>query len=242
MRKFRLVVTLLLLSVIIRAQETFPVNGVADKRNNCYAFINGTIVKDAQTTIQEGSLIIREGKIENIGKGIEIPKDAIIINCKGKYIYPSFIDIYTDYGMPQKQAGIGGLDFFRSSQLTNNQKGAFGWNQAIHAEIDAVSIFSVDENKAKQLRDIGFGTVVTHQKDGIIRGTGTVVTLNNKKENLVILKERATSNLSFSKGTSTQSYPSSLMGTIALLRQYYNHAIWYIENKSSEDVAVNISL
>jgi imidazolonepropionase-like amidohydrolase len=242
MRKFRLVVTLLLLSVIIRAQETFPVNGVADKRNNCYAFINGTIVKDAQTTIQEGSLIIREGKIENIGKGIEIPKDAIIINCKGKYIYPSFIDIYTDYGMPQRQAGIGGLDFFRSSQLTNNQKGAFGWNQAIHAEIDAVSIFSVDENKAKQLRDIGFGTVVTHQKDGIIRGTGTVVTLNNKKENLVILKERATSNLSFSKGTSTQSYPSSLMGTIALLRQYYNDAIWYKENKSSEKEGVNISL
>ena len=39
-------------------QETNPVNGVADKRTGSYAFINATIVKDAQTTLQNATLLI----------------------------------------------------------------------------------------------------------------------------------------------------------------------------------------
>jgi hypothetical protein len=49
---------------------------------------------------------------------------------------------------------------------------------------------------------------------GIARGTGTVVTLANSKENLVMLKEKASANYSFNNGTSTQSYPSSMMGVL----------------------------
>ena len=64
--------------------------------------------------------------------------------------------------------------------------------------------FSTDEAKAKPLRDVGFGTVLTHVKDGIARGTGALVTLANEKENIVILKESASAHYSFSKGSSTQ--------------------------------------
>ena len=77
------------------------------------------------------------------------------------------------------------------------------------------------------MREAGFGTVLTHVKDGVSRGTGAVVTLANEKENLVIVKEKASANYSFSKGTSTQSYPSSMMGYIALMRQTYLDASWY---------------
>src|SRR5688572_8854241 len=71
------------------AQTTFPVNGVADPKDGAYAFINATIVKDAQTTIQKGTLLIREGKIVGSGTNITIPKDAVVIDCEGKYLYPS---------------------------------------------------------------------------------------------------------------------------------------------------------
>lgn len=76
-------------------------------------------------------------------------------------------------------------------------------------------------------REAGFGTVLTHLKDGIARGTGAIVTLADEKENLVILKEKASAHYSLSKGSSAQSYPASLMGTIALLRQTYLDAQWY---------------
>ena len=82
--------------------------------------------------------------------------------------------------------------------------------------------------------------MLTHVKDGIARGTGTVVTLADDKENLVILKEKASAHLSFNKGSSTQSYPGSMMGSIALLRQTYLDAQWYKSRPTKE--GVNISL
>jgi imidazolonepropionase-like amidohydrolase len=92
----------------------------------------------------------------------------------------------------------------------------------------------------KPYRDIGFGTVLTHQKDGIARGTGAVVTLANKKENLVMIKEKAAAFYSLAKGTSTQNYPGSVMGSIALLRQTYMDGRWYKNRPAAE--GMNLSL
>ena len=243
MRKIKLLFSCLAVSTMLYAQETFPVNGVADKRDGCYAFTNATIVKDAQNTIQNGIMVIRDGKIIAVGASVTVPKDALVIDCKDKYIYPSFIDIYTDYGMPQVQRPAGGGGFGGPAQLTSNQKGAYGWNQALKADINAYKIFSVDDSKAKPMREAGFGAVLTHQRDGIVRGTGAVVTLGAEPDNFVIVKDKAAALYSFNKGTSSQSYPSSLMGSIALLRQTYNDAAWYKNNPdAAKKEGFNITL
>jgi imidazolonepropionase-like amidohydrolase len=230
----------LLLAVVSLAQPTFPENGVADPRHRHYAFTNATIVKDASTTLSGATMIIRDGKIEAIGTNLKVPAGAVEVDCKGKYIYPSFIDIFSDYGTPAQTPRTGGFDFFARAQLTSNTKGAYGWNQAIRPETDASKLFAADDAKAKPLRDLGFGTVLTQVKDGIARGTGSLVSLATDKENKLILKERASANYSFNKGSSTQSYPSSMMGMIALLRQTYLDAQWY-KNKPAEE-GVNLSL
>jgi imidazolonepropionase-like amidohydrolase len=77
-------------------------------------------------------------------------------------------------------------------------------------------------------------------KSGIARGTGTFVTLSESKENLVVLKDKASAHYSFNKGTSTQAYPSSAMGSIALLRQTYLDAVWYKTKPAKE--GLNLSL
>lgn len=219
----------LLLSTPVLAQPTFPENGVADPRHGHYAFTNATIVKDATTTVSNATLIIKDGRIVNVGTGLAVPAGAVEVDCKGKFLYPSFIDIYSDYGTPQRQQqpGGGGFNFNQQPQLETNVKGPFGWNQAIKSDVDVYKVFGVSDATAKPLRDAGFGTVLTHVKDGVARGTGAVVTLANEKENLVIIKEKASAHYSFNKGTSTQSYPSSKMGYIALMRQTYLDAAWY---------------
>jgi imidazolonepropionase-like amidohydrolase len=245
MKKICLMFVGLLLLNFVQAQETFQVNGVGDKRDGCYAFTNATIVKDAQTTIKNATLLIRDGKIIAVGEGVAVPADAVVVDCKDKFIYPSFIDAYTDYGMPQQQRAQAGFSFRGPGQLTNNQKGAYGWNQALKSDVEGHKLFSVDDARAKSFRETGFGTVLTHQKDGIVRGTGTVVALANNKDNFVVVKEKAASLLSFNKGTSTQTYPSSLMGSIALLRQTYLDAAWYKNNPAATGLqgdGVNITL
>ena len=212
------------------AQISFPENGISDHRNRYYAFTNATIVKDANTTLTNATLITREGKIISVGANLKVPPGAVEINCKGKYLYPSFIDIYADYGTSIPARTAAGQQL----QLETNTKGPYGWNQAIKSEVDAYKVFTVDNEKAKPLREAGFGTVLSHVRDGIARGTGVVVTLANEKENLVVLKERASSHYSFNKGISNQSYPSSIMGAIALLRQSYLDAQWYKSKPAGE--------
>jgi imidazolonepropionase-like amidohydrolase len=241
MRKLRWIFSLLLISpAALFAQVTQQINGVADNRQGCYAFTNATIVKDAQNTIKNGTMVIREGRIIAAGTSVPLPPDAITIDCSGKFIYPSFIDVYSDYGITAPQRQPGGFNFNAPAQLNSNVKGAYGWNQAIKADINAAALFNGDDSKAKPYREIGFGTVLTHQKDGIARGTGAVVTLANKKENLVIIKEKAAAFYSMAKGSSTQSYPGSVMGSIALLRQTYMDAQWYKNKPAAE--GLNLSL
>jgi len=246
MQKLRFLLVALTLmagvSQLANGQATYPANDVANPKDGCYAFTNATVVKDAQTTLQNATLVIKQGKIELVGNGVNIPKNAVIIDCKGKYIYPAFIDIYSDYGIPaaERQQTAGGGGFFRTQQITSNTKGAYGWNQSIKSETEAYKIFSGDDSKAKALRDVGFGSVLTHQKDGIARGTGAFVTLANQPDNFVLIKDKASAHYSFNRGTSSQSYPSSMMGMIALLRQTYLDAQWYKTNPNSE--GVNLSL
>jgi len=223
------------------AQVTFPANGVADRRHGHYALINATIVKDGSSTVTNATLVFKDGKITAVGTNIKPPAGAVVIDCKGKYIYPSFIDLYADYGIPSSQrTATTGFTFGQQPQIESNAKGPYGWNEAIKSDVDAFRQFTVDDAKAKPLRDVGFGVVLTHVKDGIARGTGAVVSLAGEKENLVILKQKASAHYSFSRGTSRQSYPSSMMGSIALLRQTYLDAQWYKTKPVSE--GVNISL
>lgn len=225
-----------------RAQVTFPENGVADPRHGHYAFTNATVVKDGSTTLTNATVIIKDGRIVSVGSNLKAPAGAVEIDCKGKYIYPSFIDMYADYGtpVPQRTAGGGGFNFAQQPQLETAVKGPYGWNQAIKSDVDAYKVFAVDDSKAKPLREIGFGTVLSHVKDGIARGTGAVVSLANEKENLVVIKEKASAHYSFNKGTSSQSYPGSMMGMIALLRQTYLDAQWYKSKPAAE--GFNLSL
>ncbi|SVE40238.1 uncharacterized protein METZ01_LOCUS493092, partial [marine metagenome] len=156
------------------AQETFPVNGVSTEFEPIYAFINAHII-DAENEIENGILLIQANKILQADTGVQIPKDAIIFDLKGDFIYPSFIDLNTQYGLPKT---VDREQAYRP-QYESKKEGAFHWNQAIHPEIIAADNFQNDNKKAKDFRSIGFGTVLTHQKDGIIRGTGGLVLLSD---------------------------------------------------------------
>ncbi|MBL7742726.1 MAG: amidohydrolase family protein [Chitinophagaceae bacterium] len=247
LQRLGLMIPLLLSAAAVFAQLTFPENGVADTREGCYAFTNATIIKDGQATLNNATMVIRKGKIIAVGTGVAIPKDAVTIDCSGKFIYPSFIDIYADYGMPAQQTtggpggfGGGGFNPGQQPQLESGTKGAYGWNQAIKSDADAYKVFVADDARAKPLREAGFGTVLSHVRDGIARGTGAVVSLAYEKENMVIIKEKASAHYSFSKGSSRQSYPSSMMGMISLLRQSYLDAQWYKTKPAGE--GLNLTL
>ncbi len=236
MKKILCLLFLISMCKLSIAQETFPVNGTTNKNHTSYAFINAKIVIDADEKIENGVLLIKDGIVVAVGEKVVVPKGSVLYDLKGKSIYPSLIDAYTNYGMPELKNLSRGF----GPQLESNVKGAYGWNQAIKADMEANKLFVADSKSADELRKMGFGAVFSFQKDGIVKGTGSVVSLADGKENELIINDKAAAIYSFDKGTSTQEYPASLMGAIALLRQTYLDADWYKKDKTKKEY--NISL
>lgn len=232
-------IALLVLAFRALAQSTFPSNGAPYKPSSLFAFTHASIYLDHETLLKDATLLVQNGRVVNVSEKLEVPANAVVYDVQGRFIYPSFIDLYSDYGlltarMERKPTTAG-------PQPESNIKGAFGWNQAIRSNVESYKLFAHNSEKADELKKNGIGTVLSCSKDGIVRGSGVLAHLNAaSKENESILTDKAAAFYSFSKGSSTQDYPGSLTGAIALLRQTYYDAAWYAANKSKSEY--NISL
>jgi len=232
-----LILGVFLCSISVQAQEYFPKNdGVKTRNTNYTVFKNAKIHVDPQTVINNGMFAIREGKITAVGKSVNIPKNSIIIDLKGKEVYPSFIDLYSDFGIPKPKRAEGG----NGPQYDASREGYY-WNDHIRPDVNAVSQFTFDTKEAEKLHKAGFGVVNTHIPDGIVRGSGMLVALTpDVSEGDRILNDKSSQYFSFDKSVqSRQSYPTSIMGTMALLRQTYLDADWYAKgNAENKDLAL----
>nr|WP_224484493.1 amidohydrolase family protein [Robertkochia sp. 3YJGBD-33] len=207
------------------AQEYFPKNdGVKSRNNNYTAFTNAKIYLTPDEVIENGTLLIQNGKVVAAGTNVEVPENSMTIDLTGKSVYPSFVDIFTDFGIDKPKRA----ERSNQPQYDASREGYY-WNDHIMPEKNGVDHFSYDAKKAKSYLKSGFGVLNTHVPDGIMRGTGLVVSLNDEATNNErILNQESSQFLSFEKSVaSNQSYPTSLMGAMALLRQVYHDAAWY---------------
>ncbi|MGZ3885578.1 MAG: amidohydrolase family protein, partial [Bacteroidia bacterium] len=223
------------LRLVSVSQVTFPSNGAPNPVHTIYAFTNAMIHVDHETTIANGTLVFQDGKIIAAAEKAAIPAGAMITDLNGKHVYPSFIDLYSDYGLPEARKAAQGQPPFPGE----NFKGAYGWNPAIKADVEAQKLVVHNKEKADELRKNGIGVVLTSNKDGIVRGSGALVLVSNQKENESIITDKAGAFYSLNKGSSPHEYPSALNGAIALLRQTFYDAQWYKQNQTKE---YNVSL
>ncbi|HEY1023540.1 MAG TPA: amidohydrolase family protein [Sphingobacteriaceae bacterium] len=237
MKKALLICLLLSFFNRVHSQETYPVNGSYDIRPGQVAFTNATIILNADQTISNGTLLVKGNTIEAVGQKLNVPKGYIVVDLKGKFIYPSLIDAFSTYGLPEPQRSASGFGQ-RQQIFVSTKKGAYGWNESIRPETNAKNVFTTDAKKAADLKKLGFGTVHSVIRDGIARGTSVVAVLTDEKENTAIINPEAAANYSFSKGTSSNDYPQSLMGAIALLRQTYYDADWYKKQKGEYNISL----
>jgi imidazolonepropionase-like amidohydrolase len=211
--------------------STFPVNGTTDVRAELNVFEGATVHLNADETLIDGYIAVRRGRIEAVGSGtFTTTEPAVRHDLSGKEIYPSFVDLYSGWGVKtgERSRWDGKPHYDREDTET-----ALGWNSALHPEFEAAAAF-VPGKKADAYRSGGFGAVVTHREDGIVRGTAALVALSDDA-NDAVLEPRVAAWHSFSKGSSKQSYPSSLMGSIALLRQTFCDAEWYAQFDAPEE-------
>jgi imidazolonepropionase-like amidohydrolase len=218
------------------AQIPYPQLQLSDHRPNVVAYTNTNIFVNYNTLIKNANILIENGKVIAVGKDIIIPKYAKTINLSGKYITPAFIELHSNYGLPNVPL----KSHSQTPQYDPQDNIYANTNDAIKAYQDAYKQFNPNKETAQKLIKAGFGTALTHIQDGIARGTGALVNLCSNQNPNTMIKEQASQHFSFDKGSSIQQYPGSLMGCIALLRQTFYDQKWYAINRKT--VAFNPSL
>ena len=65
--------------------------------------------------------------------------------------------------------------------------------------------------------------------------------MSDIKPQKALIKSKATAHYSFNKGKSRQSYPSSFMGSIALIRQAIYDALWANHNNLTSNISLIVA-
>ncbi|MDR0803185.1 amidohydrolase family protein [Fluviicola sp.] len=203
------------LSVFSQAEK--PQNGVKAPDQNSFVLTNVTILVSPDKTIENGTITVRNGKIVSVEKfSLTNPKDLLVIDGNHAVVVPSFIEVNSTLGISQ-------------DQKAENKNGPYYWNYAIRSDFDAIDWYKTDEKLIAEYQKMGFGLVLIHRHDGLAQGYAPLIQLGVKNPDQQVYANKVASFYSFRKGSSQQDYPSSLVGSVALLRQAFYDTQWHFE-------------
>lgn len=222
------------------AQSHLPFNGVRDQRTSAHLFTNARIYLGPGRVLDSAMLLERNGRIVAVGKGLNPPSDATVVDLRGHWLFPALVELMGEVPTGRSSSATGRV-WRENPQMTPTRLGAYGANDAIRADQVASNEFKPDNKWAESYRNAGFGAVNAHIADGLARGTSVLLApLGPETPGAIeahhpegpgahraILRKESGAFWSFEKGSSTQDYPSSLMGCIALLRQTLYDEQWY---------------
>lgn len=187
-----------------------------------YALTGGTVHPVSSPDIPNGIVIIRDGLIEAAGAGIAIPPDAAVIDVKGMHVYPGLIDAQTSLGFPSPPSGRGRRGGGGGARPQTPQPSLPETSAAYLAARNV----NLSEDDADAKRATGVTTIVTVPAYGIFNGQSIVLNLGTGEPESRIVRDPAALQISFAPRPAW-TFPDSLMGVIAYIRQSFMDAQQY---------------
>ena len=208
-----------------------------------HALVGGNVVVRPGETITNGTILVRDGLIQAVGSHLAIPDDARVWDMTSNTIYAGFIEPYfvqnaanppisTDDTEPitQRTLAAGGYPFFGTSGdlASGNKAGPGGYWPGFTPEYRAASHFTPGQKSVADLREQGFTSALFVPGQGIIRGTSAFVQLSDGEPNDAILRPDVFQHIAFdTHDDDDATFPGSLMGVIAAVRQSFFDAQYY---------------
>lgn len=185
--------------------------------------INGYIKTMTGDDIENGQIIIEEGKIKAVGNNLEIPLDAEVIDAKGCLVTPGLVDGHCHIGMWEEGIGFEGEDGNEDVEPITPQLRA----------IDAIN--PMDQGFQDAIEG-GVTTAVTGPGSAnVIGGTFLAMKTYGKRVDDMVIKDPVAMKIAFGenpKRTYNEQHksPVTRMAIAALLRETLYEAKQYMED------------
>ena len=184
-----------------------------------YAIVNGKIytVNKDEKIIEKGTILIKDGKIENILEGdTSIPEGYEIIDAEGEHVFPGFIDTHTHQGLFDGSIGWAGFD---GNEMTDPNT----------AHVRALDAINPEDPGLEEARIGGVTTIQTGPGSGnVIGGTDTIIKTYCKSKIVDDMIVKTPSSMKAALGENPKrvygtdkKLPSTRMGTAAVFRKAF---------------------
>ena len=138
-------------------------------RAGTFAITNARIVTVSGGVIENGTVVIQDGKIAAVGANVSVPSGAETIDGKGLSVFPGMIDAGTNLGLAEIPLGANAtMDMTETGTMNANAKAVLAVNpHSSHVNVTRVN---------------GITTVLSSPAGGLIAGQNAVINLNGSTQ------------------------------------------------------------
>ena len=198
-----------------QSSRTEPVAGLRANGTGFHALVGARVVTAPGQVLDNATIVVRNGVITAVGAGAPAPAGARVWDLKGLTVYPGFIDAHADLGGDAPQQG--------------GDVGPTHWNPQVRAWFSTTANAKDDSTRRQALRSLGFGAALAVPRQGIFRGSASVVQLGDVGVRERVIRPDLAQTIGFTRSFALGGmYPNSTMGTVALMKQTLLDAEWYI--------------
>jgi imidazolonepropionase-like amidohydrolase len=222
MKRFFIAVTVLSALAAPRAQAP-----------HVYAITNARIVTSAGAPIENGTIVFRDGIIEQVGAGITPPPAAHVYEGKGLTVYPGLIDMGNSAAV---SIAAGSSTTPRTTEESERAKR----DAMLRPHVRAAEHIALDAPALKKLVAAGVTTVLAVPAGQVFRGQSALVnvalpedepqigSLADIRKGQPVIRTPVAVHVDVPENPAPRdAYPNSLMGVIAFIRQSFIDAQYY---------------
>ena len=169
----RLGVAILAFAFFVAAQNDGSEQNVIG-REGTFAIVGARIVPVSGPVIENGTVVIQNGKIAAVGSNVSVPAGAERIDGKGLSIFPGMIDAATNLGLAEIPLGVNAtVDVAEVGTMNANAQAFKGFNpNSSHVNVTRVN---------------GITTVMSYPTGGLIAGQAAVMNLNGSTQDAMAI-------------------------------------------------------
>jgi imidazolonepropionase-like amidohydrolase len=176
------------------------------------AITGGTVYPVSGPKIENGTVVIRDGRIVQVGAGVAVPAGARVIDARGKWVTPGLIHSSTIMGLEE----VGSINDTRETSQAGAINAAFNVVEGL-----APSATTIDVARAQ-----GVTSAFTRPSDGLIAGQGAIIALNGDRTEEMVRRTAAGLVINFG-AAGRDAGGGSRAGAMAKLRELFADAVEY---------------
>ncbi|MDQ3504479.1 MAG: amidohydrolase [Actinomycetota bacterium] len=89
---------------------------MSDRSDQTIAITGGYVVPVSGQPIENGTVLLRDGRIEAVGAKVRVPRRAQVVDASGRWILPGFVEAHAHLGVHEEAEGWAGED---SNEMTD---------------------------------------------------------------------------------------------------------------------------